>query len=394
MTIILDKQAFRHYAPKELHDHLRGFDALLVKLMRNDRQSKQMVDHPFTIFSAEAFYPIIHLVAMKRFGEWTYFPSPRRAYTMKDGHRFVTENANAGERRSQPRLCFEVVSDPALTNIDIEKVKSNMVDGQLKTESELMVEFTEQFKQTIKPAVLLSGPLAIFKKGVAGRFLQQRFTLYQHIFGAGHEYPHDGPFYIGITSRDWKKRWSEHWAAIQRGSPLKFHRTYRQRVVEKKLTYVHHKVMGVAQNLDRIQELEEAFVQGHWDDDRLLNMIPGGKAGIVYLHKHRILDEKVKPTPDQVERLLEDWTKEHPRKGLPAPWVADAWKSDDYALKLICGPEGRLSVDQVLQIRLLAAGGVEPAKIAEQVGAKNVAQVERVVQGKTYSRVTHGEESG
>jgi len=206
----------------------------------------------------------------------------------------------------------------------------------------------------------------------AKRFLRHRFTLYQHIFGAGHEYPIDGLFYVGITSRDWQKRWGEHRAAINRGSPLKFHRAYRERQEAQQLTYVHHKVMGVASTLDELQDLEEVFVAGHWDDQRLLNMIPGGKAGIEYLHKHRILGKNVVPWPEEVERTLEAWLREHPRKGLPAPWVAEQWNDPEYAMKVICGPEGRLSVEQVMLIRSLGQGGVPADEIMARVGRRTL----------------------
>ena len=148
--------------------------------------------------------------------------------------------------------------------------------------------------------------------------------------------------------------------------------------------------MGVASTLDELQDLEEVFVAGHWDDQRLLNMIPGGKAGIEYLHKHRILGKNVVPWPEEVERTLEAWLREHPRKGLPAPWVAEQWNDPEYAMKVICGPEGRLSVEQVMLIRSLGQGGVPADEIMARVGAKNADQVRRVLAGKTYTRVPEG----
>ena len=34
-----------------------------------------------------------------------------------------------------------------------------------------------------------------------------KYTLYQHVFGIGGDYPDQGFFYVGITQRNWQKRW-------------------------------------------------------------------------------------------------------------------------------------------------------------------------------------------
>jgi hypothetical protein len=207
------------------------------------------------------------------------------------------------------------------------------------------------------------------------------------MFGDGTEYPMNGPFYVGITQRDWKKRWGEHHAAINRGSPLKFHRTFRERTDEGQITHIHHKIMGVVDDVKALYALEEEMIDGHWHDTRLLNMIPGGEKGIKYLHEHRILDRKVQPMPDHLDTILEKWVRDHPRKGLPAPWVSERWKDDESASQVICGREGRLSITQVQTIREMDRAGLGPEEIAGKVSAKNVLQVQRVATGKTYSRV-------
>lgn len=390
MTVLLDKEAFRFYTPKELHSHLRQFDDYLVRKAREVPAISKLLEHPLALFPTDVAFPIVHVTALYRDGQWRYFSTSLDRYKRREGHRQVKDGkAGDGIRGMQPWLRLEVVTDPNLTAAATPAFAREVLAAEAEGRSPwgMTEAYTELAKGAAQPAVLFTAPLAMMKRGLAAKYLRQRFTLYQHIFGAGHEYPDDGLFYIGITARDWKKRWSEHRAAIHRGSPLKFHRAYRERVAARQLTYVHHKVMGVAPTLDEVQQLEEIFVAGHWDDARLLNMIPGGKAGIAYLHQHGIMGKKVIPTPDHVERVLEDWLREHPRKGLPAPWVAEKWKDDSYALKIICGPEGRLSVEQVMAIRAMASGGVDLDRIVEQTGAKSRLQVQRVLDGKTYTRV-------
>ena len=70
---------------------------------------------------------------------------------------------------------------------------------------------------------------------------------------------------------------------------------------------------------------------------------------------------------------------------MPVPWVAEKWSDNDWAVAQICGRDNRLSVDQVRAIRTLATE--HSADIALRIGARNVAQVERVLNGKTYTRV-------
>ncbi len=89
----------------------------------------------------------------------------------------------------------------------------------------------------------------------------------------------------------------------------------------------------------------------------------------------------------QRDRLVEAWLREHPRKGLPAPWVSEKWKDDAWAVAQICGRDDRLSVEQVRAIRELAR--THPAEtITERIGARNKDQVQRVIDGETYTRVT------
>jgi len=63
------------------------------------------------------------------------------------------------------------------------------------------------------------------------------------------------------------------------------------------------------------------------------------------------------------------------------------WKDDDWAVAQICGREGRLSVEQVRAIRQLAASGNSAAEISARIGARNEEQVQRVIDGETYTRV-------
>jgi len=76
-----------------------------------------------------------------------------------------------------------------------------------------------------------------------------------------------------------------------------------------------------------------------------------------------------------------------PRIGIPNLLVGDLWKNPDYASRVICGNEARLSVYQVRRIRELHHLSIPVDKITELVGARNQLQVERLLAGETYSRI-------
>lgn len=274
--------------------------------------------------------------------------------------------AQDGEIAVGPTIQVEVVSDPAL--LTGARARKTEIDESTVS----------------KPSLIFSCPAHILLKPQG--FPKKSYILYQHIFGSGSSYPDQGWFYVGVTTRSWQKRWAEHCRNIDQGSLLLFHRRFREERDAGRLTYIHHKVMAATDDVEALYEAEEFMVDGHWDDQRRLNMIPGGKSGLRYMREHGLLSKNVVPMPDERDRVILKWMKEHPRKGLPAPWVAEKWRDDAWAIAQICGRDGRLSMKQVQAIRTLAK--IHSAEeITARIGAKNIAQVERVLAGKTYTRV-------
>ncbi len=192
-------------------------------------------------------------------------------------------------------------------------------------------------------------------------------------------------FYYGMTTRTWKARWAEHRRSIAKGSPLKFHKAFRDAVKADLANDITHQIIFLSDDPDSVEDVEEALIGNVLNaHPRNLNMIPGGKAGLEYLRANGMLGRKT--TSESREASLEDWMRENPRKGIPAPWVSELWKDDAYAASVITGAEGRLSVKQVREIRTLK--DLDPEEIAQRVGARNVGQVRRVLSGQSYSRIT------
>lgn len=246
---------------------------------------------------------------------------------------------------------------------------------------------TSQPTMVIEPSNTVNGATTRFE--LALRYLLKGYTyagghtVYQHAV----ETPNgEAWLYYGITKRNWAVRWGEHLADAKHGSNLLFHRALREKLIPGGRIFHVVCVAGVSE--DDALDLEEYLVAkrslfpGHPNG---LNMIPGGRAGILWLHKLGALSGQ-RPTVEQRDSALRKWVDANPRKGVPNPLVAQAWARDGYAEAVICGAPGRLSRGQVLGIRALA-GRASPEAIAASVGARNALQVDRVLRGATYSRV-------
>ena len=313
--------------------------------------------------------PVVHFIAL---GDRPIFIGPKEV--VREGHRMVGFDQfesgrplDNGELALGPEIRLDVVQDAAL------------LAAAFRGDIDLHTADVKKPSQVFSvPARYLLAP---------SMWPQNAYVLYQHIFGKGNSYPNDGYFYVGVTKRSWRARWAEHRRAAENGSPLLFHRTLRDELAVGHVTYIHHKVMAITDDLEALYRTEEWLVKEHWHDQRRLNMIPGGKSGLKYLRENGLLTEGLAPQPDDRDEVLSEWLKTHPRKGLPAPWVSELWKNNAWAIAQICGRDDRLSVEQVLAIRELS-NNHSATEIASRIGALNVRQVQLVIDGKTYARVT------
>ncbi len=191
--------------------------------------------------------------------------------------------------------------------------------------------------------------------------------------------------YVGVTGRNWLQRMNEHFSEIKSGSNKLFHQTWREFTGKKNVMLSSELVVG-DHSYEQIMSWEEDFVDQYMDEGVSLNMIPGGFKGMRFLHKHRLINSE-KVTLKERDKAIIEYQRQHPKAGIPNLLISELWKDDDYAAKIICGAEGRLSIEQVQEIRKLNDLGIPLEKIVEMVNARNHQQVQRVVSGETYSRV-------
>ena len=191
--------------------------------------------------------------------------------------------------------------------------------------------------------------------------------------------------YIGVTKRGWRKRWSEHLSAAERGSRYRFHEAIRR--FHGLARTVQHYVIAVGLSETKAMEYEESMVAHETLYPRGLNMIPGGYAGIEYLRKIGAAGQHERITPDDKHEIINRFFERTSRRGLPNPLAAAMWHDDAYAEKVICGPEDRLKPDQIRNARFLSSLGNDVDEIASEVNARNANQVRRLLSGDTYSRI-------
>jgi hypothetical protein len=199
-------------------------------------------------------------------------------------------------------------------------------------------------------------------------------SVYMHAIGT-----EVGLHYIGVTKQRWHARMAQHISDARAGSPYVFHRSLAQHAGKRML----HKLLVPCLPYEKAMEIEEEFV-GFTLYPKGMNMIPGGFAGIRYLASLGVKATNIKQRDTAIQRLVRLTTV----KGNPNPLCAARWQSDqDYVNRIICGHGGRLTVEQVRQIRLLSDFGLGADSIVAQVGSRSVRQVKNVVAGRRYGRV-------
>lgn len=313
--VTINRHWWEHFAPKQMHKRRGEIDALLTRWCATEYGAWWLENalKPKALLRVMPgqIIPVVHMIALST--RRIYIAPPAR---VRIGHRTVGLNEFTsgkplaeGELALQPTIRLDIVRDPVLLGAAARMDTSLHMPGV----KEPSIVFSV-------PAGLLLSPKFYPKKS---------FVLYQHIFGEGGSYPDDGFFYVGVTKRDWQMRWAEHRRAVKRGSQLLFHRKLRKETEADRVTYIHHKVMGVTDDLEALYATEEMLIEGHWSDTRRLSMIPGGKSGLRYLREHGMLKTPEAPRPDERDAMVATWLHANPRKGLPPPWLAERWKDND-----------------------------------------------------------------
>lgn len=210
--------------------------------------------------------------------------------------------------------------------------------------------------------------------------------VYQHHFVRdGDDQRIANSCYTGVTKRGWRTRWSEHLRSAESGSHYRFHRAIRQWQGVARATT--HMVVALCPSESAAMDIEEGLVERDSLYPLGLNMIPGGRSGLAYLRKIGAIGANERVGVDDRQSIINRFFERATRKGLPNPLAAANWLDAHYAERVICAGPDRLKAQQIRDARFFASMGRDAADIAQRVGARNVAQIERVLSGSTYSRI-------
>lgn len=194
----------------------------------------------------------------------------------------------------------------------------------------------------------------------------------------------DDYYYVGITGRNWLLRLGEHLGEMHRGSRKNFHAMWRDSLGLKDVVF-SSALRQVNLSYEQAMNWEEEGVKHIAYGPNGLNMIPGGFAGLKYLHKLGII-ARTNISLAEREKAIALFVEKYPRKGIPNPFIAALWQDDDFYARIMGAKAKTLSLDQVRQIRGLAATGMAVKEITKEVRALNELQVKNVIIGKTYTR--------
>lgn len=263
-------------------------------------------------------------------------------------------------------LKFWIEVDATLTNPTIRFCTS---DDKLDLSGNLIV--TSHPKVGCATQIVV--PLNPVLKGYPN--IEGKYVVYLHAFQT------DVPLcYFGVSKRRWFERLSQHISSAKSGSPFLFHSA----IINHQNVPVLHRVFYCELDRDSAMEIEEDYVDKFSLYPLGLNMIPGGNTGIKYLHN---LGYTVKTILERDE-AIENISTKNDLSGRPNPLCAARWQSDqNFIERVICGHSGRLTVEQVQSIRLMASFGKSTEQIASILKAKNTRQVAGVIKQRTYSRI-------
>ena len=136
---------------------------------------------------------------------------------------------------------------------------------------------------------------------------------------------------------------------------------------------------------DEAMQVEEKLVEKTLHPAGL-NMIPGGYAGLKFLHRLGFLSRE-RATVEERNLAAARYLHQLPRQRNPAPWISDNWQKDEYYERVVLSRARTLSKEQVQQIRTFGNDWHFKPEIIASLSGASERQVRDVLSGKYYSRV-------
>ena len=207
----------------------------------------------------------------------------------------------------------------------------------------------------------------------------RNYLISKGICNFKNDFEKDAYTYIGITKRNWKKRFEEHLYASRNGSYLRFHRCLRSEFFE--IGAIDHIIDRAGITEKEAMEIEEKNIEKqslYPIFQKGLNMIPGGKAGLRFIHEY------ARRTGYKIEKELEadifeselikiqnhnlNTIASEIKSGYKNDKLAELWAKDiEFRIKAITNHENHFSYKQIQAARILFAAGWNIEKIFENL---------------------------
>ena len=210
--------------------------------------------------------------------------------------------------------------------------------------------------------------------------------------------------YIGITKRTWQERYKQHCYSMSKGSNLRFHRALRGEFFE--IGVLEHIVERAGLTDKQALEIEEKEVEKrslHYLYPNGLNMIPGGNAGLKFIHnfakrtgyvftKELLIDNLEAVLVDIQEKSLKKHFDTSNMERINAA-ISKLWAEDiNFRVNVMTNAQNRFSFRQIQAARICYSSGWSKEKILEYLqvmDSKKISmeQLDRLLKGETYASI-------
>lgn len=196
----------------------------------------------------------------------------------------------------------------------------------------------------------------------------------------------DEIFYCGITKRGWLKRMTEHFREISNGSNKTFHRRWREYLGNSNVL-LNSELVALNHSFEAAMHWEEWIVEKYLEQNKSLNMIPGGFAGLnAFSKQSSILKTKFDRSAVRGATSFLSFTNQS-RQGMLNPMIKQLWLDDRYYAKVIGNRSNTISNADLIKIRSLGEEGYNVKYISENLNNLDMRRIRNVLTGKTYKRM-------
>ncbi|MGL4231161.1 MAG: hypothetical protein ACRCWJ_07310 [Casimicrobium sp.] len=195
--------------------------------------------------------------------------------------------------------------------------------------------------------------------------VESGYMIYEHNLSAmDHAVPQfDSISYVGLTSRNWQTRYKEHQRDALTGSELLFHTSLAAVINKDGISQIGMGPFEIVRRgaclVSELQYVNLTYEEAMRIEERMvestlhplgLNMIPGGFAGMRFLHKLGYLPRE-RATVDDRDFAAARYLLTGTGGAKIAPWVSENWSKDEFYEQVIFKRSNTLNREQVLSIR-------------------------------------------